>query len=292
MDAESFDKAGFDAWLAGDPRREPLFDAMWRHVMGAEMDGALRAYGRRRQSRGRLAAGAAACALLLLGGYQARPAIELFLAAPQGYAAADGAIRQVRLADGTRLTLAGGAAVAVRYTRHERQVTLTRGTIFADVRRDEDRPFRVEAGNGAVTVLGTRFEVAMKPAMVRVTVEHGLVRFGRDRWFSTPLELGADQAASLTAAGLNRDADRAPHRGTARWRTEWAEYENAPLSQVVADLESVSPLPIVIADGGLAARRVSGRIRLIEPLRQIENLSVIHGFSAHHEEDSIVLSSQ
>jgi len=288
MNEESFDKAGFDAWLAGDPRRKPLFDTMWRRIMGPDIDQAVEDYGRRRRSRRRMAAGIAACALLLSGGYQAWPAIELFLAPSHHYAAADGAIRAVVLDDGTRLTLAGGAEVQVRYTRHERDVTLTRGTIFADVTRDENRVFRVEAGDGEVTVLGTRFEVALKPDMVRTTVEHGTVRFGRDRWFSAPLELGADQAGSLTPAGLNRDAG-GPHR-VARWRSEWAEYDNVPLGQVIADLESVSPLRIVIADKALAERRVNGRIRLTDPVRQIENLSVIHEFKVKRDDSSIILT--
>ncbi|MBY8824367.1 FecR family protein [Sphingomonas colocasiae] len=287
MNGGSFDKAGFDAWLAADPRRKPLFDTMWRRIMGADIDQALHDYGRRRRSRKRLAAGAAACMLFLSAAYQARPAIELFLAPSHNYAAADGVIREVRLDDGTRLTLAGGAEVQVRYTRHEREVTLMRGTIFADVRRDETRVFRVEAGDGEITVLGTRFEVALKPDMVRTAVEHGTVRFGRDRWFGTPLELGADQAASLTPDGLSRDAG-GPHR-VARWRAEWAEYENATLGQVIADLESVSPVPIII-DGALAERRVNGRIRLTDPLRQVRNLSVVHEFKVSENGNAITLS--
>lgn len=290
MNETSFDSIGFDAWLAGDSRREPLFDTMWQRIMGSNMNHVLETYGQRRQSRRRLAAGAIACACALTGAYQAQPSVELFFAPSQHYAATSNAIREVRLDDGTRLTLAGGTEVRVRYARHEREVTLMHGTLFADVSHDANRPFRVEAGDGEVTVTGTRFEVVMKPRMVRVTVEQGTVRFGRDRWFSRPLELIKDQAASLTATGLNTGTSRAAGQGTALWRAEWAEYDNAPLSQVIADLESVSPLPIVIADRRLAALRVNGRIRLTDPVRQIENLSVIHAFKVTRSQGVITLS--
>lgn len=291
MNEESFDREGFDAWLAGDPRRKPLFDTMWRRIMGRNMDQVLNAYRRQRQSRRVFAAGSIACMLVLLGGYQAQPLIELFLAAPTIYAATDGAIREVRLDDGTQLMLASGAEVHVRYTRHRREVTLTRGTIFADVSRDENRKFHVKAGDGEVSVLGTRFEVAMKPAVVRVTVEEGKVRFGRDSLFSSPLELGANETASLSATALKRNKNASSRRSIARWRAEWAEYDNAPLSQVVTDLESVSPLSIVIGDSGLADRRVSGRIRLTDPMKQVQMLSVMHAFKIHRNKDTIILSS-
>jgi transmembrane sensor len=68
------------------------------------------------------------------------------------------------------------------------------------------------------------------------------------------------------------------------------EYENAPLSRVVADLDSTAPLPIEFADKKLAELRVSGRIRLTDPLRQINNLSIIHGFSIEKTDNSIIIS--
>lgn len=290
MDDAAFDQSGFDAWIAADARREPVYDRMWRRIMGPNLGDALDAVGRQRKSRRQAAIGVAACALALLGGYQAWPSVELMLAPAQAYQAPEGALRTVRLDDGSELTLAGGAEVEVRYTRHARAVRLARGTIFADVSRDAQRPFRVEAGDGRVTVLGTRFEVDLKPAMVRVSVERGAVRFGGDGWFDAPLDLGIDEGASLTQGGLARHPADAARHGTARWRAEWVEYKDAPLDEVIADLESVSALPIVIADRGLAKRQVNGRIRLTDPMRQIENLSLIYAFRMRREKDAIILS--
>ena len=289
MGDQPFDKDGFDAWLAGDPRRKVLFDAMWPRIMGSGMDETLDAVIRqRRRSKRSLVVSAVATALAVLGGYQALPSVELFLSQSQSYAAADGILREVTLEDGTQLTLAGGAEVRVRYARHAREIELARGTVFANVMHDATRPFRIVAGSARITDLGTQFEVSSKPAFVRVTVESGVVRFGANGWFSNQLDLAAGEAAVLSAADLSR-LDDVSRDGVARWRTEWVEYHDTPITQVVADLESVAALPIRIAPGSLADLRVSGRIRLTDPMRQINNLSIIHNFSVEQREGAIIL---
>jgi transmembrane sensor len=290
MGDQPFDKDGFDAWLAGDPRRQVLFEAMWPRIMGSGMDETLDAVIRqRRRSKRSLVVSAVATALAVLGGYQALPSVELFLSRPQEYAAADGILREITLEDGTQLTLAGGTGIRVRYARHAREIELMRGTIFANVTHDETRPFRIDAGGARTTDLGTRFEVSSKPSFVRVTVEAGAVQFGADGWFSKQLDLKAGQAAVLTAANLGR-VENVSQDGVARWRAEWVEYHDTPITQVVADLESVATLPIRIAPGSLAALRVSGRIRLTDPMRQINNLSIIHNFSVEQRDNAIILT--
>ena len=289
MGDEPFDEAAFDAWLAGAPDRRFLFDRMWRHVMGPTMDAALSTYSRRRHFRRAWVAGGLVGLLAVAGGYGARSSIELILAQPREYAAANATIREIGLEDGTRLTLAGGADVRVRYTRHVREVELIRGTIFAHVTHDEGRPFRIDAGDARATDVGTSFEISRKPSNIRVTVESGAVRFGSSGWFSKSIDLTADQAAILAGADLSRVAD-VNREDVARWRNEWVEYHDVPMKQVLADLESTSPLPIVIADRKLADLRVTGRIRLADPIKQINNLSIIHGFSVDKRDDAIILA--
>jgi transmembrane sensor len=131
--------------------------------------------------------------------------------------------------------------------------------------------------------------VSSKAAFVRVTVESGVVRFGANGWFSNQLDLAAGEAAVLSAADLSRLHD-VSRDAVARWRTEWVEYHDTPITQVVADLESVATLPIRIAPGSLADLRVTGRIRLTDPMRQLNNLSIIHDFSVEQREGAIILT--
>lgn len=288
MDDDAFDEGAFDAWLASDPRHRSVFEAMWRRTMGSQMDNALSVYERRRTLHRALPV-AGAAALALVGGIQAMPVIEGYFAPVKEYHVAQGAMRTVALTDGTKLVLAGGASLKVRYTRHERRVELTNGTLFAEVVHDEDRPFRIEAGETRIVDLGTSFEVVSKPSLVQVTVATGAVRFGRNQWFGKSLDLGSNQAATLDQTGLNRIAD-ANARSIAAWRQGWAEYKGAPLRQVVADLQSLSPLPITIADAELADRRVSGRIKLTDPVGQLENLAIVQAIRLERTESGFLLS--
>jgi transmembrane sensor len=288
MDDDAFDERAFDAWLASDPRHRSAFDAMWRRTMGSRMDNALSVYERRRTLHRSLPV-AGAAALALFGGVQAVPVIEGYFAPVTEYHVTERAIRTVALADGTTLVLAGGASLKVRYTRHERLVELSHGTLFADVAHDEDRPFRIEAGETRIVDLGTSFEVVSKPSRVQVTVASGTVRFGRNQWFGKSLDLRANQAATFDQTGLNRIADT-NRLSIAAWRQEWAEYKGAPLRQVVSDLQSLSPLPITIADAELANRRVSGRIKLTDPVGQLENLAIVQAFRIERTEGGFLLS--
>lgn len=285
---EPFDDPAFHAWLAGDPRRRPAFDAMWRRTMGPDMDETLRKATRRLSiNRATVASGLAL--LVLAGGHKALPAVELQLAEPEIYTAAPGKVREVRLSDGTELTLAGGADVEVRYTRHRRVVELTRGLLFADVAQDPRRPFRVDAGNARIVDIGTSFEVLRRRDSVRVTVASGVVKMRRKHWFHKPVSLTATQAAVLDDDGLTKVAD-VGLENVAPWRSEWVEYKGAPLSQVIADLQSLSPLLIRIADTNLASRPVSGRIRLTDPIGQLRNLSITHGFEVRQETGALVIA--
>lgn len=289
MGDEPFDQQAFDDWLADDPLHQPAFDSMWRRTMGPDMDAALLSYQSPKPPRRVILACGLAVVLVAIGGYKAMPLMELYLVTPREYASPHDDIREVVLEDGTRLTLAGGATVKVRYTPHDRVVELASGTIFADVAHNQHRPFRIDAGDGRIVVVGTSFEVSHKLTNIRVAVASGIVQFGRNSWFSKPIKLNADQAAILDPTGLSRIENI--NSGTvARWRSEWTEYKGAPLRQVITDLQSLSPLPIRIDDDTLANKPVSGRIQLTDPVGQLHNLSITHNFHIRKTDDALILS--
>ena len=130
--------------------------------------------------------------------------------------------------------------------------------------------------------------MARKPSNIRVTVNQGHVRFGQRGWFNDPINLTSGQAGVLTDRGMSRETV-AP-QGVARWRNEWAEYHDATLGEVIADMQATSPLPIRITESALADLRVSGRIRLTDPRSQLANLAYIHDFTVHENGMNIVLS--
>lgn len=292
MGEQDFDHGRFEKWLDGDPRRGLVFDLMWERIMGGPLGDALESYdGQRRKARKSLLAASMAVVVVGFSGYFALPAAQHYLTTPQVYASGDDAMRIVRLADGTQIHLAPSSEIEVRYTGHGRYVELDHGTLFADVAHDSERPLRVHAGEGEVTVLGTRFEVAKQDAAVHVVVDSGRVAFRHDGWFATSIGLGARNSAMLRGdtVSLGENVDS---KGIARWRNEWADYRQTSLAEVVTDLQSLSSRPIRIASPRLRGHRVSGRIRLVDPLRQLENLSIIHDFAVRSEPDAIVISEK
>lgn len=288
MDDGPFEEDAFDTWIDQDPRHRTAFDGMWRRIMGPGMGAALHDYERRMKARRTAVASVAAILIMAAGGYKAMPLIEMQMADAHQFAAADGAVREVVLEDGTRLTLGGGTKVTVRYTGHDRVIELGQGALFANVHHDEERPFRIETDDAEIVDKGTSFEVVSKAAHVRVTVATGIVDFAQRGWFRKPMRLAANQAAVLDRNGVNRSADVGPG-DVAPWRGEWVEYKAKPLKEVVDDLQSLSPAPIEFAREELGAQPVSGRIRLTDPMGQLENLSVIQGFNIRKTDDRIII---
>lgn len=288
MDDGPFEEEAFDIWIDQDPRHRTAFDGMWRRIMGPGMGAALHDYDRRMKGRRTAVASVAAILIMAAGGYKAMPLIEMQMAHAHQFAAADGTVREVVLEDGTRLTLGAGTNVTVRYTRHDRVIELGQGALFANVHHDEDRPFRIETDDAEIVDKGTSFEVVSKAAHVRVTVAAGIVDFSKRGWFQEPTRLAANQVAVLDRNGVNRSADVQPG-DVAPWRGEWVEYKAKPLKDVVDDLRSLSPAPIEFAREELGAQPVSGRIRLTDPMGQLENLSVIQGFNIERVDDRIII---
>ena len=87
-----------------------------------------------------------------------------------------GETRAVRLPDGTTLRLDGATQLTIRYGQTTRDVTLAGGAAFFDVVHDAGRPFTVHAGDGAIRVLGTAFDVDRTEGRMEVAVYRGAVR--------------------------------------------------------------------------------------------------------------------
>jgi transmembrane sensor len=75
------------------------------------------------------------------------------------YRTAIGDLRDVRLEDGSLITLSSASVIRVRFARRERHIELDQGEAFFDVAKDRNRPFVIVAGERRVRAIGTRFAV-------------------------------------------------------------------------------------------------------------------------------------
>lgn len=229
------------------------------------------AIGRLRSSRWVpvLAAAAVACAAAL-----SAPAILLQLRSDHSTATAE--LRQIALADGSQVTLAPGSAIAVAYEAGERRIRLLAGEAFFDVKADPQRPFRVEARSVETSVLGTRFDVRRDEAGVTVSVEEGTVEVA-DASRQLPAEkLKPGQSVRVTWEGQVAKAARNPD-AVAAWRRGLLLSDDEPLSSAIAQLARYYPGTIVVTDGSLAERPVTGVYRLDDPEAALRAIAQAHG---------------
>jgi transmembrane sensor len=202
---------------------------------------------------------AVAAVILLVVAAAAGTYISRSPLAGQTYASEIGEVRNIRLPDGSELTLNTNTLAAVRFREHERDVSLTHGEALFKVAHDTRRPFIVYANDIEIKAVGTAFMVRVDDARVDVTVTEGTVEVTRPG--TSVQRLSAGQRA-LVASGASRTEiqpvdDQTLDRQLA-WREGMLSFAGEPLSSAVAEINRYSRKPIYIDSPALAAQPVIG----------------------------------
>ncbi|MGA4634745.1 FecR family protein [Pseudomonas solani] len=262
LDAD--EAARFATWLAASPEHEreyALLEYLWQATdrVPAPRLRALAEAPTPRAARRRSATRALALAASLV---LAAGAAWLWLPLPFGaeqYATAAGERRQVTLADGTQVELNSRTRLEVRYRDQQRLVTLESGEAMFSVTHDSARPFVVEAGQGRVTVTGTRFDVRRDPAEVRVAVESGSVRVEGQRNAATRPLLAGD-AVRISGDGSVGAIAAIDIAALTAWRQGKLVFNDASLADVVAEVSRYRASPVRVAPA-VAGLRLSSVFR-------------------------------
>ena len=264
------EREAFERWHA-DPQHAAAYaqtERLWQGIGGlagqAELEAlsaeALRATDpRRRAPRPRWAlplawaAGVAMCAVLLtlwLG--VLRPSVP-----PVVYVTGPDQRETVTLADGSQLRLNGDTAVAVRLQRRARVLTLERGEAVFEVAHDANRPFRVQAGDGEVTALGTRFQVRQQAAQVTVTLLEGSVQLARPG-AGAPARLVPGDQATYGDARSRLTMRKVDPEVVSSWTRGRLLFRGTPLAEAVAEVNRYARPQLQLADPALGALPISG----------------------------------
>lgn len=160
--------------------------------------------------------------------------VRLLMSGPESQQLASGStFLKAALADSSTVTLSPGSRLAATMG-DERRVELT-GQAYFEVKRDEARPFVVDAGVVSVTVLGTAFEVTHLEGndTVTVRVHHGKV--GVVHAGAEAVVLTAGEKAQWVKGELLVRSAVGP---VERWADRIIQFNNAPLQQVVEELNA------------------------------------------------------
>lgn len=245
--------AGVDELAATDPRMQALLREA--HQLGDRS-----AAGHEARSRGWLRPLAlAASVLVAVAGTWL--AVDVLRRAPEPVQYATTAERRtIALEDGSTVELDVASRFSASFTEQRRDIELQDGRAVFEVAPDKSRPFTVRAGDGAVTAIGTRFQVERERDQVTVTLAEGIVSVSRENASGsatqeTRLQPGEQLVWSGASDWSRRQADIEAGLSWSRGRLV---FRNTPLAEVVAQVNRYSPRKLVLVDPALAELPVHG----------------------------------
>jgi len=177
------------------------------------------------------------------------------------FATGIGERRDIALADGSRVLLNTDSTLSVEFTAGRRLVTLSRGEAFFTVARDPARPFVVAAATARAEALGTAFGVRLDQAAVDVAVAAGLVGLGDAR-----LQAGESGRFDLATGQVTRTAGADL---LLAWRQGQLVVDRWPVARVLDELGRYHQGRILLRDGDLGRRPVSGVYDLNRPAEAV-----------------------
>lgn len=182
------------------------------------------------------------------------------------FASEIGEIRELGLIDGTQLVLRADSEIVTSMSAEERNVAIERGGVYFDVSKDENRPFIVSAGDVAIRVHGTAFDVLKGPSSVTVSVTHGHVAVSNltseARGGAHTVELTGGKQLTVEADGRFGAIVEFDVKRVLGWRDGRFSYLDARLEDIVADINRYRTVKIEIADAALDDLRITTMFRI------------------------------
>lgn len=271
-DGEEF-HAALAEWRAADPAHARAYAGLEATWGAGTLRTASRPPTRARRPRHWLAVAAVAA----LAAFAVLEGPALWLRHSADYLTEAGELRDLRLPDGTAVTLNTASAIAIDFSGGRRHVDLLAGEAFFDVARDAAHPFTVAGRFGEVRVTGTAFSVHRAPDGDRVLLRQGHVQLHHRDGAALPLDPG--EGAVIAAAGLQAEGPRDMEAGLA-WLRGRIEIEDRPLAAALAAVARYSPARVVLMPGARDLR-VSGSFRTADPQAALRSLAETAGLSLH-----------
>lgn len=199
-------------------------------------------------------------------------------------------IRQVRLADGSTVTLDTASAIEVRMSARARRIRLVRGRARFEVAHDASRPFIVSAGGDEVVALGTIFDVSLTSGSPRVSLLRGSVEVRRAGEGGSPGKMIA-RLAPGQAIALAGDAPavQAAPPAEAVWAKGMLAFEGAPLAEVLAAANRYSTHKVIFEDPALGTLTVTGTFHADRPDELAATLAAAFGLEVVRRGDGYLL---
>ncbi len=167
--------------------------------------------------------------------------------------------QRIELSDGSILHLDVGAEVSVVMSTDERRLELSKGRAYFEVAHDRTRPFSVTAAGTRTVALGTRFEVALLPQGVNVTLAEGSVAVtdvsSLDSWSEM---LSPGEQLQVHAGSQQRKKAQVNTHIIASWSSGRLVFDGMPLSKVLEEINRYASVKVRLGDTELANIPIGG----------------------------------
>lgn len=278
-DATEQDRAALSVWLdqAGDHRRAWAYaesiSQRFATMQGSESRnaaaGALTQTHSARAARRRLLGGIvllAGSSWLGWAGWRDGGLSEMALAWSAEHRTATGELRDIQLADGTRVWLNTATALNTDYQPTMRRIELVSGEMLIDTGHDA-RPFFADTRHGRLQALGTRFTVRLDGDTTLLAVYQGKVAVTTASGAARVVEAGQQLRFSADSVQPAMPADPAREA----WTRGVLLAADIPLQDLVAELRRYHRGHIGVAPE-VAQLRVLGGYPLRDPQRALAML--------------------
>lgn len=318
-DCSDAERDTFKRWRQESPENQENFDALQTLLSGIRSaheapeirsmrEAALNAASpttRRNDNAGIWGLGVAAASMLVVvlfyTGIRGFDGFEPARDSGPSYATAVGERSTTNLEDGTVAILNTNTRLQVEYSAQERKVLLLQGQALFDVEKEPDRPFVVVAGEQRITAIGTVFDVRLYGQDVQVTLVEGVVEVMADAPLGTNLNGPSTQptAVRLTAGqqllttvlastNVPKVAETDVEHATI-WREGRAFFEDAPLAEVVAEMNRYSTTEIVLDRTALGMQGINGMFRTGQQANFAEALETYYPLRAERVSKNRIL---
>lgn len=215
--------------------------------------------------------------------------------------------KTVQLPDGSVVTMNTGSNLLVDFNDGRRRIVLDRGEAYFDVAKDSQRPFIVDLGAHAVTVLGTEFNIRKIRSQLNVAVVEGAVALHpASEVASTVVPAEKAQAARrpqqqhrLNAGDVLTIQDTANPRiavlsdpnihQITSWRSGKIYFHQQPLYKVIQEINRYTARKILIEDAAVMGLTVTAIFHVSDMDAILSGLEQSLPIQVKRYSDSIVI---
>jgi transmembrane sensor len=203
------------------------------------------------------------------------------------YATGVGQSRAVTLSDGSKIEMNTATTLSVQVSSRQRRVTLDRGEAVFRIRHERGRPFIVRAGDREVHDIGTVFDVLRNGEVIAIAVAEGQIAVAPAAG-GEPITMRAGQRLRHTEGSSSSTLDTVDPQWVTTWQNGYLIYRDAPLRDVVADLNRYFRRPITLDERAASAEHFSGVLRIHDENTAVTQLTAFLPIIAIRQADGTI----